>query len=293
VSSQSAHDRPEEVIGLDGANATTKALSHRKDPIGNHQRWLRSLVRPVRLAARYLPLLAFFLVWELLSRSYPGIALVLPPPTDVAAAAYDLLSDGTLQTDVLASLKRVFIALALASAVGFPLGIALGASKTVKTLLGPLVDFFRPIPPLAWIPLSIVWFGIGDGQNEFIIFLAAVFPIVLNTTDGVEGVDRQLIRASQTLGARPLTVLTTVILPASLPAMFVGFRSATGIAWMALVAGELVASTSGLGFLISQGRMLFRSDFIIVGMLMIGLIGIALDGAVRLIQGLAMPWRER
>ena len=166
-------------------------------------------------------------------------------------------------------------------------------SRIVNALLGPLVDFFRPIPPLAWIPLSIVWFGITDAQNEFIIFLAAVFPIVLNTMEGVRDVDRQLIRASRTLGANPLTIITTVILPAALPSMFVGFRSATGIAWMALVAGELVAATSGLGFLISQGRMLFRSDFIIVGMLVIGLIGIVLDGLVRLIQRIIMPWKEK
>ena len=167
-----------------------------------------------------------------------------------------------------------------------------GNIEICNLVFGPIVDFFRPIPPLAWIPLSIVWFGITDAQNQFIIFLAALFPIVLNTIEGVRDVDKQLVRASKTLGARPAAIIATVILPAALPAMFVGFRSATGIAWMALVAGELVAATSGLGFLISQGRMLFRSDFIIVGMLVIGLIGIVLDGLVRLIQQIVMPWKE-
>jgi ABC-type nitrate/sulfonate/bicarbonate transport system permease component len=242
--------------------------------------------------ARYLPLLAFFAAWEALSRSQPDLAIMLPPPSEVLTAAFHLYKDGSLQRDIFASLKRVVMALAFAAAFGFPLGIMLGISRICNLVFGPIVDFFRPIPPLAWIPLSIVWFGITDAQNQFIIFLAALFPIVLNTIEGVRDVDKQLVRASKTLGARPAAIIATVILPAALPAMFVGFRSATGIAWMALVAGELVAATSGLGFLISQGRMLFRSDFIIVGMLVIGLIGIVLDGLVRLIQQIVMPWKE-
>jgi ABC-type nitrate/sulfonate/bicarbonate transport system permease component len=178
-----------------------------------------------------------------------------------------------------------------ASLVGFPLGALLGGSKHFAWPVAPIVNFFRPIPPLAWIPLSILWFGIGDLQNEFIIFLAAVFPIVTNTAEGVRDVDPRLIRAARTLGAGGLTVVFTVILPAALPSMFVGLRIGIGIAWMALVAGELVAATSGLGFLISQGRLLFRSDYIVVGMVAIGLIGLSLDALVRAFQNLVTPWR--
>lgn len=240
----------------------------------------------------YIPLLLFFLGWECVSRAYPSLQVQLPAPTEVIKGGYELLQRGTLQSDILASLKRVGVALCFASVIGYPLGIALGASRLVAWFFDPIVSFFRPIPPLAWIPLSIVWFGITDAQNQFIIFLAAFFPIVLNTLEGVREVDAALIRAARTLGASRFTIALTVVLPGALPSMFVGLRIGTGIAWMALVAGELVAATSGLGFLINQGRMLYRNDYIIVGMVMIGLIGLVLDVLIRLLQAQVMPWRS-
>ena len=242
--------------------------------------------------ARYWLLLGLFMLWQLISARNPSLGLQLPPPTEIFSAAIELLKNGLLQTDIAASLKRVGTAMGLASLVGFPLGGALGGSRRFAWSVEPLVNFLRPIPPLAWIPLSILWFGIGDAQNQFIIFLAAVFPITLNTMEGVQNVDRQLIRAARTLGANRLVIALTVTLPAALPQMFVGFRVGTGIAWMALVAGELVAATDGLGYLINQGRFLFRPDYVIVGMVMIGLIGLMLDALIRLAQRLAMPWRE-
>ena len=251
-----------------------------------------TLARAVaRRILRYLPLLMFFAAWEVLSRATPSIAVLLPAPSDVVRAGIELVKQGSLQHDVLASLKRVGVALGVASLIGFPLGAALGGSRGFAWVFDPIVSFFRPIPPLAWIPLSIVWFGITDAQNEFIIFLAALFPIVLSTMEGVRDVDPQLVRAARTLGAGRVQIVFTVILPAALPSMFVGLRVGAGIAWMALVAGELVAATSGLGFLISQGRLLYRSDYIVVGMVMIGLIGLLLDALVRLLQQVVMPWR--
>lgn len=246
----------------------------------------------LRWGSRYFLLALLFVVWEGISRSSPDMALLLPAPTEVVKAGYELFQQGSLQRDILASLKRVAVALGFASLIGFPLGAALGASRKFAWAFEPVVNFFRPIPPLAWIPLSIVWFGISDAQNQFIIFLAAFFPIVLSTMEGVRDVDRQLIRASRTLGAGRAAIALTVVLPGALPSMFVGLRVGIGIAWMALVAGELVAATSGLGFLISQGRLLFRSDYIVVGMVMIGLIGLLLDALARLTQHLVMPWRE-
>ncbi|HSO06566.1 MAG TPA: ABC transporter permease [Pelomicrobium sp.] len=246
----------------------------------------------LRWGSRYVLLVLMFVVWEGISRSSPDMSLLLPAPTEVVKAGYELFQQGSLQRDILASLKRVGVALGFASLIGFPLGAALGASRRFAWAFEPVVNFFRPIPPLAWIPLSIVWFGISDAQNQFIIFLAAFFPIVLSTMEGVRDVDRQLIRASRTLGAGRVAIALTVVLPGALPSMFVGLRVGIGIAWMALVAGELVAATSGLGFLISQGRLLFRSDYIVVGMVMIGLIGLMLDALARLAQHLVMPWRE-
>lgn len=273
-----------ELVAGDGDLSEPRVLAEPDQPSGAMRAWY--------FFTRYLPLLLFFLVWEAISRNLPDIQVMLPPPSEVVVGGWQLFKDGTLQRDVLASLKRVAAALLFASAIGFPLGIALGGSKRFAWFVEPIVNFFRPIPPLAWIPLSIIWFGISDAQNQFIIFLGAFFPIVLNTMEGVRDVDRQLIRAARTLGASQMAIAFTVVLPAALPSMFIGFRVGTGIAWMALVAGELVAATSGLGFLISQGRLLYRSDFIIVGMLMIGLIGLMLDALVRLLQHYTTPWRD-
>jgi ABC-type nitrate/sulfonate/bicarbonate transport system permease component len=258
--------------------------------------WQQALAQRLRrigeVTARHWLLFSLVALWQYFSIRYPDLKLQLPPPTDVYKGAVDLIGKGLLQQDILASLKRVGIALGAASLIGFPLGALLGGSRYFAWSVEPVVGFFRPIPPLAWIPLSILWFGISDAQNIFIIFLAAVFPIILNTMEGVRDVDKQLIRAARTLGASRFTIAFTVIVPAALPAMFVGFRVGTGIAWMALVAGELVASTSGLGYLISQGRYLFRSDYIIVGMVLIGVIGLLLDGCVRLLQAIVTPWRR-
>jgi len=239
---------------------------------------------------RYWLLIVLFFAWEIISTNNPSLANILPPPSEVLIGGIELVKKGLLQRDILASLERVGTAVGVACLIGFPLGAALGGSHTFAWSVEPVVNFFRPIPPLAWIPFSILWFGISDTQNEFIIFLAAVFPIILSTMEGVRDVDPQIIRAARTLGANRLTIALTVTLPAALPQMFVGLRVGTGIAWMALVAGELVAATSGLGYLIMQGRFLFRSDYIVVGMVLIGLIGLLLDGAIRFLQSLLMPW---
>ena len=294
------HGNPLVVVkpeGLRPAPADDRLAADDVAPAPASRRGLRQVLaeklrRFGEIAARHWLLLALVGLWQYFSIQYPDLHLQLPPPTEVYRGAVELISKGYLQQDILASLKRVGIALGAASLIGFPLGAALGGSRYFAWSFEPVVGFFRPIPPLAWIPLSILWFGISDAQNVFIIFLAAVFPIVLNTMEGVHEVDEQLIRAARTLGANRFTIAFTVVLPATLPAMFVGFRVGTGIAWMALVAGELVASTSGLGYLISQGRYLFRSDYIIVGMVMIGLIGLMLDGIVRLLQAVVTPWRQ-
>lgn len=243
-------------------------------------------------SARIVPLAVLFLLWEAAARSKPELALMLPPPSEVFAAAVELIRQGTLQRDILASLKRVFVALGFATAIGLPLGLLLGMSKRLAWFFEPIINFFRPIPPLAWIPLSILWLGISEAQNQFIIFLGAFFPILLNSVQGVRQVDRQLVRAALTLGASRPVIAWTVLIPGALPSIFVGFRVGTGIAWMALVAGELVAASSGLGYLIMQGRLLFRPDYIIVGMVVIGLIGLVLDALIRFAQGRIMRWQE-
>jgi ABC-type nitrate/sulfonate/bicarbonate transport system permease component len=148
----------------------------------------------------------------------------------------------------------------------------------------------RPIPPIAWIPLSILWFGIGDIQNDFIIFLGMFFPILLNTIAGVKDVQQNLVRAARCLGANQANVLTRVVLKAALPNIVTGIRIGLGTGWMALVAAEIVGANSGLGFLINDSRTVLRTDYVMVGMLTIGLAGLVIDRLVVALSDRFLPW---
>ncbi len=241
-------------------------------------------------------LVVFIVVWQAIStfgvRYNPQLDVMLPPPTAVFSAAVDLMQRGVLLTHVFDSLYRVLLAVGTASVIGIPLGLAMGWFPRFRSTVDPLLEFVRPIPPLAWIPLSILWFGIGDTQIVYIIFLAAFFPIVLNSMAGARDIDTYLVRAGQSLGARPGELFKTVVLPAAMPNIFTGVRIGLGIGWMALVAGELVAAPTGLGYMINNARTLFRSDYILLGMVLIGVLGLALDFLMRRLALLIMPWHR-
>ncbi|HEX6795970.1 MAG TPA: ABC transporter permease [Casimicrobiaceae bacterium] len=255
--------------------------------------WKRALSRISRLWL----LAVFVIAWQLISmygqRVNPQLDVMMPPPTAVISAAADLIARGVLLTHILDSLKRVLLAVGAAAVLGVPLGLAMGWSKRFRAAVDPLLEFIRPIPPLAWIPLSILWFGIGDVQIVYIIFLAAFFPVVLNSLAGARDVDTYLLRAGLSLGARPRELFLTVVLPAALPHIFTGIRIGLGIGWMALVAGELVAAPSGLGYMINNARTLFRSDYILLGMVLIGALGLVLDYLMRQAARFAMPWHRQ
>ena len=241
-------------------------------------------------------LVAFVIVWECISvfgvRFSPQLDVMLPPPSAVFSAAMDLIRRGVLMTHIVDSLYRVLLAVGTASLIGVPLGLAMGWLPRFRSVVDPLLEFIRPIPPLAWIPLSILWFGIGDAQIVYIIFLAAFFPIVLNAMAGARDVDTYLVRAGLSLGARPGELFSTVVLPAALPNIFTGMRVGLGIGWMALVAGELVAAPSGLGYMINNARTLFRSEYILLGMVLIGVLGLLLDFLMRRAALWIMPWHK-
>ena len=214
---------------------------------------------------------------------------LLPPPTAILVAAWDLIQSGDLWRHLRDSLKREFVAFSWAC-LSIPLGIAMGWWKPVENQVDPIIEILRPVPPLAWIPLSILWFGIGDVQNEFIIFLGCFFPILVNTVTAVKGVEPNLVRAARCLGAGEWQILWRVVLRAALPEIITGIRVGLGVGWMALVAAELVGANSGLGFLISDSRMVLRTDYVIVGMATIGVIGLAIDQIIRRLVRRLLPW---
>ncbi|WP_295449085.1 ABC transporter permease [uncultured Thiodictyon sp.] len=245
-------------------------------------------LRPLALVTGLL------LVWQFISavwlpRVDANLVTLLPPPSAVVRAAWDLSISGELPGHLWASLRRELTAFVFALAA-VPLGIAMGWWKGVHDQVNPLIETLRPIPPIAWIPLSILWFGIGDAQNQFIIFLGIFFPILINTMVGVRDIPTNLIRAARCLGASQWHILSRVVLPAAAPQVLTGIRVGFGFGWMALVAAELVGASSGLGFLINDARSVLRTDIVLVGMLTIGLTGFVIDCLVRRLARRLLPW---
>lgn len=197
---------------------------------------------------------------------------------------------GELALDIIFSLKRVLTGFAIALIFGIPLGLFLGINKKAKSILSPFINFFRPIPPIAWIPLAILWFGVGDHLSYFITMIAAFFPIFLNTLTGAENVSQQHLDVARCFGANKFMVLFHVIIPSALPHILSGIRVGIGFSWMAVVAAEIVTSFSGLGYLITVGQQMLRLDQVIVGMIAIGLTGLLMDNIMIQIKNKFVQW---
>ena len=247
----------------------------------------------------YLSLAALLCLWQ--AAVVWGLldAAIFPAPTAILSAGWELGVQGLprgslLHSHLLYSLLRVLCGFVLAVLVGVPLGICMGWSRRVRSIISPLVELVRPVPPLAWIPLAILWFGIGLQSATFIIFLGCFFPIVLNTLSGVLSVDRQLVEAAQLLGARPRTIFLSVYIPGATPSIYTGFRIGLGIGWMTLVAAEFtgVKSGFGLGYMIMTARDIQRPDLVLAGMAAIGITGLILDWGLRLLEHRALRWRR-
>jgi ABC-type nitrate/sulfonate/bicarbonate transport system permease component len=222
----------------------------------------------------------------------------VPSPADILGALNELALHGlpqgnTLLVHCLASLERVGIGFALALAAAIPLGIVLGWSRMLREMLSPVIETIRPIPPLAWIPLAILWFGIGLKSAAFIIFLGCFFPILLSTMSGVLSVDPVLVSAARTLGASQRQIFLHVLMPGATPSIYTGLRIGLGIGWMTLVAAEFtgVKSGYGLGYMIMTSRDVQRPDLVIAGMAVIGFTGFLLDSLLRMLETRALRWR--
>lgn len=242
----------------------------------------------------FIFLAVLILAWQFASKVWlpsidPHMAVLMPAPTTIAVTAAGMIASGELLYHLMASLKREAVSFLLAASA-IPLGIAMGWWRLVYNQVNPIMEILRPIPPLAWIPLSILWFGLGDEQNEFIIFLGMFFPILVNTIVGVKNIDPNLVRAARSLGAPEHKLLARIVLKGALPQIITGVRIGLGVGWMALVAAELVGANSGLGFLINDARSMLRTDTITVGMLAIGVIGFLIDTAIQVLSRRLLPW---
>lgn len=230
------------------------------------------------------------MLWDLAIRF--GRAPLLPGPLAVARAILELARRGFLLKHVVASLFRVTWGYMLAVLVGVPLGIVLAWYRRAGLALAPILEILRPISALAWIPLAILWFGVGDVSAVFIIFIASALPLTVSAMTAVGNVSSVHWNAGRNFGLTPRQIARRVLLPAILPRLLVGLRLALGIAWLVVVAAEMIAVNSGLGFLIIDARNAGnRYDLVVAGMVLIGAIGVLLDAAIRRIERLpALRW---
>ncbi|HWM29601.1 MAG TPA: ABC transporter permease [Woeseiaceae bacterium] len=213
-------------------------------------------------------------------------SVIFPTPWQVVAGTVDLIRDGTLWLHIGASLYRVAAGFLLAVAFAVPLGLWMGWVKGAFITLNPLFQILRPISPIAWIPIAILWFGVGNASPIFLIFISSVFPMIVQTTAGVHTIERRYLRAAENFGVSRYTLFRQVVIPAVLPQILVGMRIGVGVAWLVVVAAEMIALRTGLGYLIMDSRNAGnRYDLVIASMIIIGLIGLMLDGGMRLLEG--------
>jgi NitT/TauT family transport system permease protein len=220
-------------------------------------------------------------------------SLIFPTPWQVVTGTWELLKNGTLWDHIGASLMRVGVGFGVAVCLALPLGLWMGWVGGAYRTLNPLFQILRPISPIAWIPIAILWFGVGDASPIYLIFISSVFPMIVQTTSGVHTIEKRYLRAAENFGVSRLTLFKQVVIPAVLPQVLVGMRIGLGVAWLVVVAAEMIALHSGLGYMIMDSRNAGnRYDLVVAGMIIIGLIGLSLDKIMRMLEGVRwVRWR--
>jgi taurine transport system permease protein len=249
------------------------------------------------LVANVVSVAIFISLWWLATHFGWIKPLFLPKPEAIWGAfqqAVDGELDGhTLWVHFLWSLYRVFAAFLLAVVVGVPVGIAMGVSRIARGIFDPPIEFYRPLPPLAYLPLMIIWFGIGETAKVILLFLAIFAPVALSARAGVKSVSQEQIQAARSLGASSSQVIRHVILPGALPEILVGLRIGMGVGWTTLVAAEMVAADAGLGKMVFNASNFLRTDVVILGILAIGVVAYAFELVMRWVERHAAPWKGR
>jgi taurine transport system permease protein len=264
-------------------------------PVGARRKTRLKLPRPPRsLLLSFLTVVLVLAAWVLVTELGWANELFLPKPQAVWAAFIKTMTKGyqgaTLLQHVGASLYRILTAFALACLVGIPLGVLMGVSRDARSLFNPLIEFYRPLPPLGLYTLLVMWLGIGESSKLSLLFLAGLPGIVISTIQAVSSIDPIYVRAAQSLGAKPRDLVLYVYLPAAGPLILAGMRISLGFTYTVLVAAEIVAASSGIGWMIWDAAKFLLSDVVIMGLIVLGLTGVLLDLAMRAIAKLLMPW---
>ena len=278
-------------ITADGAQPNTPVAAA---ALRRRNRQRLETLRAIVLGAGFPILL--ILIWDR-AVAMTGTRLI-PSPYQVAVMMYDFsfggiyddAFSGTILTHVWKSVQRVYGGFFLAALIGIPLGLLIGRIKLLRQLLDPTISLLRPIPVTAWLPLSMIFFGLGPNAAIFLVFLGAFYPILLNTIFGVRSIDPRLFEAASMLGCSGTRMFRQIVLPASLPAIFNGLRVAHGFAWILIVVGEMTGVPTGLGSVVMDGRTLSRTDLVITGMIVIGACGFVTDRIIVAISNRLLSW---
>lgn len=243
-----------------------------------------------KYAIKIFPLVFLLFLWEtagwlkLLNDSF------LPPPSAILAEFVRLTNSGILVTNFLGSILRVTVGFGIAVSLGVAVGIILGLVPSFGAAITPIIELIRPIPPIAWIPIAILWFGLGNRSAVFIIFIGAFFPIFVNTYAGMKSISHYYINTALSFGAGKRLILTDIILPAAAPQILIGIRVGIGTAWMSVIASEMVGTHEGLGYAIQLGRIMLDTKAVIVNMILIGLVGWLMNRFVLWLERRLIGW---
>lgn len=299
---------PFEAVSLDGAQASTPLNPHVAPQLetatvaAQHavadwpwRYWFRQVLQH-QLSLAVLTLLSLLLAWWLANHFQWIPELLLPAPATVFHSLLTLLDTGymdvTLGAHLSASLLRIASALGLALLLAIPTGLLIGLNRIGRGLLDPLIELYRPVPPLAYLPLMVIWFGIGELSKVLLITLAIFAPLVIATSSGVRRVATSRIQAARSLGANRWQLLRFVILPSALPDILTGLRIALGIGWSTLVAAELIAATEGIGFMVYTASKFMITDVVLAGIFVIAFVALAMELGLRRLQAWITPWQH-
>ncbi len=247
----------------------------------------------MRILKKILPFLVVIIIWQSLIYFKLLNEYILPSPVNIFKAFTRLAESGELFINLLDSVKRVSVGFLIASFLGVGLGIIAGYFRKVADVLTPLSEFLRPIPPIAWIPIAILWFGLGDRPAYFIVFVGAFFPIFINCYWGIRESRVMHLNVAQNFGASRMVILTDVLLPGSLPRILHGLRIGLGFGWTSVIAAELVGAQSGLGYMIQLNRIMLRTENIIAGMISIGIAGLIMNYLMLILEKRLTYWNEQ
>lgn len=260
------------------------------NPGFNLSKLLKNKFANIALIRGIIAIFAFILLWEICSRLNVPIIGNIPPPSDVFATLLVQVRDAYYWLSWKDSMLRIFIGFIVAQVIGVPLGLFLGANQKAREMIFPIFEIMRPVPPLAWVPVSVIFWPSAEMSMIFVTFLGAFFTVVLNIVEGITSIDARYIRAAYSLGSSRSDIFWKILLPASLPSVVVGMTVGMGITWAVVVAAEMIATNTGLGYLTWRGYVAGEFPLIVVGMISIGVAGYTSSALIRALGNFFTPW---